>query len=390
MSLRAGTFLFQALLMRKLAILCGLLVFAHSPLHAAGPGGVASIDRSLWPEALNSQSAFDRASRAEVLSFGRALSDSERMNDDALRDAIGVKQLDRMAVDHMRAVYWQRLAANYRMASADCRPGDDFCEEIANETDFRRVAARFEVAREGRYARWYPADQAFQRTYLHELLRLASLFSRVSSEVDIYSDRELTGNELADRQFLLTFDDGPSRADGNTDKLLATLRQRHLSATFFVLGTSLQQRLGQTSASQLATTYQGMCVGTHGWEHKSHGTWAEWQGSIERSMSLVRSTVPASATPLFRPPYGQRRSDSGPFFASHGLRVALWNIDSQDWSAKVDADQVRQRVLTLMLLWRRGVILFHDIHPKALTAVPWLLDQTSGANVKWIDCQSYR
>lgn len=31
---------------------------------------------------------------------------------------------------------------------------------------------------------------------------------------------------------------------------------------------------------------------------------------------------------------------------------------------------MQDRLITLMLLWRRGILLFHDIHPKARTALP--------------------
>lgn len=375
--------------MRKLIALFGLLVMASSQLHAAGPSAVASIDRSLWPESIDSQPAFDRASRAELLAFAHALAESEQLSDDALRDQLKLKDLDHGAVEHMRTVYWQRLATNYALAATHCTPTEPFCQGSTGEAAFRQAAVSFTVAAGDRYAAWFQAAQAFHHTYLDELLRLAALFPRISSEVDTYSARELSGNELADRHFLLTFDDGPTRADGNTDKLLAVLRQQHLNATFFLLGEPLQSRLQQTPAAQLAQDYQGMCVGAHGWEHKSHSAWPEWQGSVERSIGLVRSNLPNSFVPLFRPPYGQRRADSGEFFEAQGLRVALWNIDSQDWNAKVDADQVKQRVLTLMLLWRHGVILFHDIHAKAQTAVPWLTGQTQGSGVQWIDCHAF-
>ncbi|WP_175748528.1 polysaccharide deacetylase family protein [Burkholderia pyrrocinia] len=106
-------------------------------------------------------------------------------------------------------------------------------------------------------------------------------------------------------------------------------------------------------------------------------------------LGFASSSLPSSYVPLFRPPYGQRRADSGAFFDAQGLRVALWNIDSQDWNSKMDADQVKQRVLTLMLLWRRGVILFHDIHAKAWAVVPWLVEQTSGTGLQWVDCHTY-
>lgn len=375
--------------MRKLIALFGLLAIASGPLHAAGPSAVASIDRSLWPESINSTTTFDRASRAEILAFGHALAESEQLGDEALRDRLRLKELDRGAVDHMRTIYWQRLAANYRLAAAHCAPKEPFCVESDSEAAFRKAASDFAVNSQDRYAAWYQAAQPFHRVYLDELLRLAALFPRISSEVDTYSPRELSGNELADRHFLLTFDDGPTRADGNTDKLLAVLHQQHLNATFFVLGEPLQSRLQQSSSTQLAGNYQGMCVGAHGWEHKSHSSWPEWQDSVKRSIDLVHSSLPSSYVPLFRPPYGQRRADSGNFFEVQGLRVALWNIDSQDWNGKVDADQVKQRVLTLMLLWRHGVILFHDIHAKAQTAVPWLVEQAAGSGVQWIDCHTF-
>lgn len=47
------------------------------------------------------------------------------------------------------------------------------------------------------------------------------------------------------------------------------------------------------------------------------------------------------------------------------------------------------RLLSLMLLWRHGTILFHDIHDKARVALPWLLRQTRGAGVVWVDCRNY-
>jgi len=68
----------------------------------------------------------------------------------------------------------------------------------------------------------------------------------------------------------------------------------------------------------------------------------------------------------------------------------LWNIDSQDWSKKVGAEAAAQRVQTLMLLWRRGIILFHDTHAKAAQAVPALLKANQHNGVQWLDCRTLR
>ena len=72
------------------------------------------------------------------------------------------------------------------------------------------------------------------------------------------------------------------------------------------------------------------------------------------------------------------------------LTVALWNIDSQDWNSHISAAEAGQRVLNLMLLWRRGVILFHDIHTKAQQAVPWLINNTQQSGIVWDDCRDYK
>ena len=65
----------------------------------------------------------------------------------------------------------------------------------------------------------------------------------------------------------------------------------------------------------------------------------------------------------------------------------LWNIDSQDWSSKINASEVSDRVITLMLLWRKGIILFHDIHPKAKEALPVITKTLNKSGLQFIDAR---
>jgi peptidoglycan-N-acetylglucosamine deacetylase len=375
--------------MFKKALLATVLAVAAGSSYAAGPDEVAIGDRSTWPQPIDSPQRFDLASRAELLAFGHALAATEASSDAELQRQIKVRSFDHDAVERVRDKFWQRLTTNYLAASANCTDSQPFCVRVRTKAEFRSAAQTFSVPKQSTYAAWSSQAATFHRAYVNELLRLAALFPRVDSEIDTFSPRELDGSTLPDRTFLLTFDDGPTRAGGSTDTLLRTLRETHLNGVFFTIGPPLQSRLQQTGVSATANTYRGMCVGAHGWEHRSHSTWVDWQSSVTRSIGLVRDNLPDSYVPMFRPPYGQRRPDSGNFFASHGLFVALWNIDSQDWNTKVQADDVRQRVLTLMLLWRHGIILFHDVHPKAQVAVPWLNEQLSQAGITWQDCKQF-
>ena len=127
----------------------------------------------------------------------------------------------------------------------------------------------------------------------------------------------------------------------------------------------------------------------HGWHHVSHQKSDDWQTSILDTQHLVKEQLPLLYRPYFRPPYAQRQKDSGGFFKENNLTVSLWNIDTQDWSSTISGQDAANRALTMMLLWRRGIFLFHDIHSKAQIAVPWLIHKTQGVGIVWDDCRNY-
>ncbi|WP_025128463.1 polysaccharide deacetylase family protein [Pseudomonas sp. PH1b] len=365
------------------------LCLATGVAQAAGPLAFATIDRSGWPTPLINAADFDTASRAEILMFGKALLASEALDEKALKQRLGVKQLDLKSIDQVRQRFWRLLLNNYQLASRDCE-GEAFCLAVRNLAQLRQLAASFTGRSKSTYGPWAEASARFHQQYLNEQLRLAALFPTVSSEIQRIDPAEMLGDELEDRQFLLTFDDGPSPRGGRTDELLEVLRAYDLHSLFFVLGDSFQARLSQSSAGQMRELYDNQCVGVHGWEHKSHSSWGAWQNSVIHSANLANRTLADEYQPRFRPPYGQRRSDSAGFFKAQGLQLMLWNIDSQDWSRKVSAQDAIQRVQTLMLLWRRGIILFHDTHAKAAQAVPALFEANQHNGVQWLDCRSLR
>ncbi len=357
--------------------------------YAAGPESVAKSDRSLWPDPIDSVAGYDRASRAEILVFATALAEVSDMNDAALMDTLHVKNIDRASILRVRNRLMDRLLDNMKTASAGCTAAEPFCEPATTPQALLQAGRALPGRLPQKYRAWYDNAVTFHRLYAGELVRLAALFSRVSSEIDTYGPAERNGLEMPDRHFLLTFDDGPSSTGGNTDTLLPVLAKNGIHGMFYVLGEQLDKRINSDGKETLQKLYAGQCVALHGWAHKSHQMWDKWQTSVLDTQKLVKDELPEAYRPYFRPPYGQRRSDSGTFFADNHLTVALWNIDSQDWNPKVSDHDAAQRVLTLMLLWRSGVILFHDVHTKAPYAVPWLVDQTRTASVTWDDCRQY-
>ncbi|TDF86633.1 polysaccharide deacetylase family protein [Pseudomonas sp. H9] len=365
-------------------LLTGLLSVAVQ----AAPVPPTTFDRAYWPEQLENPTLFDVASRAEILGFAQALEASEALDEPALAARLGLKQINLASINQVRARLWQQLWRNYALAQQSCEQDASFCYAIDSQHELRQQAARFEVASDSFYAGWAEPSREFHQSYLNELLRKAALFPQTTSEVERFSDIERNGDELNDRVFLLTFDAGPSTVGTATDALTDYLRRQKLAATFFVLGNSLQTRRDKTSLAQVRALYKGQCVGLQGWQYRSHGQWQDWQSSVTRTQAQLEADLPDQYVPLFRPPYGQRRADSQGFFARQGLAVVLWNIDAQDQST-LSAEQSAQRVLTLMLLWRRGVIQFQDGQPKAQEALAWLLKQTAQSGIGWEDCKHY-
>ncbi|CAM3855864.1 hypothetical protein CCOS865_01001 [Pseudomonas reidholzensis] len=365
------------------ALLASLLSLAA----VAAPPQQASLDRSLWPEQLDSPALFDVASRAEILTFAQALQESEMLDEPALAARLKLRQVNLTVVRAVRARLWQRLWQNYQQALRSCEQDASFCYPVASMAELRTQAATFTADVGEFYAGWIEPSRSFHNRYLDEQLRKAALFPQTSSEIERLSSRERNGDELNDRMFLLTFVGGPGAEGGSTDSLTDYLRRQKLDGTFFVLGSRLQQRR-DGAASSVREVYAGHCVGIQGWEYRSHAQWQGWQESLRRSQARVQADLPEQYVGLFRPPYGQRRADGEAFMASQGLQVSLWDIDALD-DGTLSAEASAQRVVTLILLWRKGVIQFHDTLPKAQPALEWLLQNTAQSGIGWEDCHAY-
>lgn len=369
---------------KALVVLTALLAFGAQ----AAPQPIAVFDRSAWPETLDTPVLFDVASRAEILSFARVLSETESLDDATLTARLQLRQANMPVIREVRERLWAALWRNYDMAQQSCEQDASFCYAVENLGELRRTATTFAVEADSFYAGWAEPSRQFHIAYLNEILRKAALFPQTASEVAFFSPQELTGDRLNDRLFLFSFEGGPSVIPGNTEALTTFLRKQKLEGLFFVLGQNLQTRRDQQSMQALRDMYRGQCVGTQGWQYRSHAQWKDWQDSVIRGVARAQSDLPEQYVPLFRPPYGQRRADSPAFFASQNLKVTLWDIDAQDLSP-LTAEQSAQRTLTLMLLWRRGLIQLNDSQPKALQVVTWLLTHTAQSGIGWEDCRDF-
>jgi len=194
------------------------------------------------------------------------------------------------------------------------------------------------------------------------------------------SDREIFGRDLPAKTVVLTFDDGPHKA--YTDEVVAILKRYDVPGVFFEVGRNLGEvkadgsvKLGAMAGISRSLMEQGYAVGNHS---LTHAQLSRTTGDALREQVLATDTllkdVDKRRAPLFRFPYGARNAEGLQLLNEAGLKSIMWNIDSMDWADPVP-ESIVQRVLGQVQKEQRGIILFHDIHDRAVKALPQILDR---------------
>ncbi len=194
------------------------------------------------------------------------------------------------------------------------------------------------------------------------------------------SDREIFGSDLPAKTVALTFDDGPHRE--YTDQIVAILQRYDVPGAFFEVGRNLGKldADGKTELAPLSKVSRnlmeaGYAVGNHSLTHAqlSKETGEALKHQVLDTDALLRA-VDDKRAPLFRFPYGARNAEGLQVLGAAGLKSIMWNIDSLDWADPVP-ESIVQRVLDQVNHQQRGIILFHDIHDRAVKALPQILDR---------------
>lgn len=355
-------------------------------VYASGPEKVATYDRDLWPYTIDTKGSFDDASRHEILSYIRQINHTDLSSVSSIKDFTSVKTVNAVSVSKWLTFTQNNLLQNFKQAQKTCTNKKELCQTINNWQELSNLSEKY-TPDQG-LSNWFQASQTFFSYYLYEQVRLAALFPSITSEIDTLDPREVQGFEYPDDKFLLTFDDGPKYAQ--TQIVTNLLHELSINGVFYVLGENLEGALKTKGTENVQSLYSGMCVGSHGYTHKSHPKLENWSELYDKTRDMITTNKLQGTTKnriWFRPPYGQRQQELVNRLSTLGDTVMLWNIDSQDWNQKLTAKQVRDRTITLMLLHRKGIILFHDVHPKAASVIKDLDSFRRDHITTWIDCK---
>jgi uncharacterized caspase-like protein/peptidoglycan/xylan/chitin deacetylase (PgdA/CDA1 family) len=193
-------------------------------------------------------------------------------------------------------------------------------------------------------------------------------------------ERAITGYKLPPKTIVLTFDDGPHNV--YSDEIAAILKQYNAPAVFFEVGNNIGS-LDKDGKAVLSARAQvsrrlmaeGFVLGNHSFTHaqlaKESGD--PLKAEISNTDTMLKSVNPQRSQ-LFRFPYGASNAEGMADLADLKLQSVLWNIDSLDWADPVP-NSIAERVLRTVNKEGRGIILFHDIHERAVKALPIVLEQ---------------
>ncbi len=166
----------------------------------------------------------------------------------------------------------------------------------------------------------------------------------------------------------LSFDNGPDPLV--TGRVLDVLARRGVKASFFVLGSRLQDGAARKLAERAKA--EGHWIGNHSWSHQVPLGQDARPDAAEREIAATERALGglADARRLFRPFGGGGKigrhllsAAARDYLIANGHTCVLWNCVPEDW---IDQEGWARRALEQTAATPRALVVLHDILPVAM------------------------
>ena len=176
----------------------------------------------------------------------------------------------------------------------------------------------------------------------------------------------------------ITFDDGPNH---NTESILDTLDEYGMKATFFLLGSQIEQN--RDTVRRMVG--EGHAVGLHAWSHVDSEMYSSPEALLEEidRASNALDAVAQVRTRFFRFPYGSSYREVTESMRDAvigaGYRYWDWTVDALDYEQASPSSLARTVIRGLDSADSTVVILMHDTE-KTAEALPTILEHIAEGN----------
>jgi peptidoglycan-N-acetylglucosamine deacetylase len=184
----------------------------------------------------------------------------------------------------------------------------------------------------------------------------------------------------SEKVIALTFDDGPWPE--TTEQILATLKQEHVKATFYMIGQPLKS-FPEIGKKVLADGHVIANHTLHHWYKKMSPLVA--QREIEDTSKIIKEVLNVE-TEYFRPPGGVLTNGLVAYAHQHNQSVNMWSVDSGDSHPK--RPSVEAMIKTVVSgATPGGIVLMHDgggSHANTAKAVPIIIAKLRAQGYKFV------
>lgn len=188
---------------------------------------------------------------------------------------------------------------------------------------------------------------------------------------DMYAERSEFVPETGEKPIVyLTFDDGPS---ANTEKVLDTLKEHNVKATFFVVNNNIAAQ--QSLYKRICDEGHTLGIHTYGHQYKKiYSSVEEYLADFNAIFEKVYSLTGVKPT-VFRFPGGSINTYNQGIYSEiiaemlrRGFVFYDWNVSSGDAGETYTSAAIESTVLAGVSKHQRSIVLMHDSSTKAATA----------------------
>lgn len=175
---------------------------------------------------------------------------------------------------------------------------------------------------------------------------------------------DLKGEKLV----ALTFDDGPGPY---TERLLDEMKKRNVKATFFLLGTKVNNYPELVKRMDA----EGHAIGSHSNDHENLTklSTSGIKNTMDKTADKIRKILGYNPE-IMRCPGGACNDNVKKYAKSVGIPIAYWDVDTRDWESR-NVNAIMKVCFGKDGIEDGSIVLLHDIHKTSVDASIKIMDR---------------